>query len=152
MLFTLQAKHIGGDNYVVYTGNKRLFGIGARLTVTQYLGAAERGWEWQQSHHRAPRASLLKVGTRFRGFLRIAKKTAARSAAGFWATLWGKPCAIFGTKKLTGSGQVTELWSWCIIFYVFWLKLFTMGGGGRILLQIGSFPVTLQLNGGYLMK
>ena len=32
-----------------------------------------------------------------------------RCAAGFWATLWGKPCAIFGKKKLTRSGQVTEL-------------------------------------------
>ena len=37
------------------------------------------------------------------------EKTAARSAAGFWATLWGKPSAIFGKKNLTGSGQVTEL-------------------------------------------
>ena len=42
-------------------------------------------------------------------FFADSKKTAARSAAGFWATLWGKPCAIFGKKKLTGSGQVTEL-------------------------------------------
>ena len=24
------------------------------------------------------------------------EKTAARSAAGFWVTLWGKPCATFG--------------------------------------------------------
>ena len=38
------------------------------------------------------------------------EKTAARSAAGFSATLWGKPCVIFGKKKLTESGQVTELW------------------------------------------
>ena len=43
-------------------------------------------------------------------FFADSKKTAARSAAGFWATLWGKPCAIFGKKNLTGSGQVTELW------------------------------------------
>ena len=42
-------------------------------------------------------------------FFADSKKTAARSAAGFWATLWGKPCAIFGKKNLTGSGQVTEL-------------------------------------------
>ena len=27
------------------------------------------------------------------------EKTAARSAAWFWATLWSKPCAIFGKKK-----------------------------------------------------
>ena len=39
------------------------------------------------------------------GFSRIAKKR-----AGFWATLWGKPSAIFGKKNLTGSGQITELW------------------------------------------
>ena len=44
-------------------------------------------------------------------FSRIAKKTAALRAAGFWATLWGKPCAFFGKKKLTWSGQGTELWS-----------------------------------------
>ena len=37
------------------------------------------------------------------GFSRIAKKTAARSAAGFWATLWGKPCAIFGKKNWPGQ-------------------------------------------------
>ena len=42
-------------------------------------------------------------------FFADSEKTAARSATGFWATLWGKPCAIFGKKKLTGSGQVTEL-------------------------------------------
>ena len=42
-------------------------------------------------------------------FFADSKKTAARSVAGFWATLWGKPCAIFGKKNLTGSGQVTEL-------------------------------------------
>ena len=34
-------------------------------------------------------------------FFADSKKTAARSAAGFWATLWGKPCAIFGKKNLT---------------------------------------------------
>ena len=33
----------------------------------------------------------------------------SRIAAGFWATLWGKPSAIFGKKNLTGSGQVTVL-------------------------------------------
>ena len=37
------------------------------------------------------------------------RKTAARSAAEFWGTLWGKPCATFGLKKMTRSGQVTEL-------------------------------------------
>ena len=42
-------------------------------------------------------------------FFADSEKTAARSAAGFWATLWGKPCAIFGKKNLTRSGQVTEL-------------------------------------------
>ena len=42
-------------------------------------------------------------------FFADSKNTVARSAAGFWATLWGKPCAIFGKKNLTGSGQVTEL-------------------------------------------
>ena len=42
-------------------------------------------------------------------FFADSEKTAALSAAGFWATLWGKHCAIFGKKKLTGSGQVTEL-------------------------------------------
>ena len=42
-------------------------------------------------------------------FFADSEKTAARSAAGFWATLWGKPSAIFGKKNLTGSGQVTEL-------------------------------------------
>ena len=33
----------------------------------------------------------------FRG---IAKKTAALRAAGFWAALWGKPCAISRKKKI----------------------------------------------------
>ena len=42
-------------------------------------------------------------------FFADSEKTAARSAAGFWATLWDKPCAIFGKKNLTRSGQVTEL-------------------------------------------
>ena len=46
------------------------------------------------------------------GFSRIAKKTAARSAAGFWATLWGKPSAIFGKKKFdrvrSGHGAMTS--------------------------------------------
>ena len=42
-------------------------------------------------------------------FFADSEKTAARSAAGFWGTLWGKPCATFGKKKLTRSGQVTEL-------------------------------------------
>ena len=42
-------------------------------------------------------------------FFTDSEKTAARSAAGFWATLWGKPSAIFSKKNLTGSGQVTEL-------------------------------------------
>ena len=31
-------------------------------------------------------------------FFADSKKTAARSAARFWDTLWGKPCAIFGKK------------------------------------------------------
>ena len=31
------------------------------------------------------------------------EKTAARSAAGIWATLWGKPCAIFGKKNWPGQ-------------------------------------------------
>ena len=31
-------------------------------------------------------------------FFADSEKTAARSAAGFWATLWGKPSAIFGKK------------------------------------------------------
>ena len=42
-------------------------------------------------------------------FFADSEKTAARRNAGSWATLWGKPCAIFGKKKMTGSGQVTEL-------------------------------------------
>ena len=42
-------------------------------------------------------------------FFADSEKTAARSAAGFWGTLWGKPCATFGEKKLARSGQVTEL-------------------------------------------
>ena len=42
-------------------------------------------------------------------FFADSEKTAALSAAGFWGTLWGKPCATFGKKKLTRSGQVTEL-------------------------------------------
>ena len=42
-------------------------------------------------------------------FFADSEKKAARSAARFWATLWGKHSAIFGKKKLTGSGQVTEL-------------------------------------------
>ena len=42
-------------------------------------------------------------------FFADSEKTAELRAAGFPATLWGKPCAIFGNKKLTGSGQVTEL-------------------------------------------
>ena len=32
-------------------------------------------------------------------FFADSEKTAARSAAGFWATLWGKPNAIFGKKN-----------------------------------------------------
>ena len=32
-------------------------------------------------------------------FFADSEKMAERSAAGFWATLWGKPCAIFGKKK-----------------------------------------------------
>ena len=39
------------------------------------------------------------------GFSQIAKN----GGAGFWGTLWGKPCATFG-KKMTRSRQVTELW------------------------------------------
>ena len=42
-------------------------------------------------------------------FFADSEKTAARSAAGFWGALWGKPCAPFGKKKLTRSGQVTKL-------------------------------------------
>ena len=42
-------------------------------------------------------------------FFADSEKMAARSGAGFWATLWGKPSAISGKKNLTGSGQVTEL-------------------------------------------
>ena len=43
-------------------------------------------------------------------FFADSEKTVAQNPKkGFWATLWGKPCAIFGKKKLTGSGQVTEL-------------------------------------------
>ena len=36
-------------------------------------------------------------------FFADSKKTAARSAAGFWATLWGKPCAVFGKKNWPGQ-------------------------------------------------
>ena len=32
-------------------------------------------------------------------FFADSEKTTARSAAGFWATLWGKHCAIFGKKN-----------------------------------------------------
>ena len=32
-------------------------------------------------------------------FFADSEKTAALRAAGFWATLWGKPCAIFGKKN-----------------------------------------------------
>ena len=42
-------------------------------------------------------------------FFADSEKMAARSAAGFWGTLWGKPSATFGKKKLTRSGQVAEL-------------------------------------------
>ena len=56
--------------------------------------------------------TLARTGGLVQPLLRFfadSEKTVARSAAGFWATLWGKPCAIFGEKNLTGSGQVTEL-------------------------------------------
>ena len=53
-----------------------------------------RGWWWM---HPLP----LR-------FFEDSEKTAARSAAGFLASLWGILCAIFG-KKMTGPGQVTEL-------------------------------------------
>ena len=33
------------------------------------------------------------------GFSWIAKKRRWRNSVGFWATLWGKPCAIFGERK-----------------------------------------------------
>ena len=42
-------------------------------------------------------------------FFAGSEKTAALRAAGFWATLWGKPCAISGNFFLTRSDQVTEL-------------------------------------------
>ena len=42
-------------------------------------------------------------------FFTDSEKTSALRAAGFWATLWGKPYAVFGENNLTGSGQVTEL-------------------------------------------
>ena len=32
-------------------------------------------------------------------FFADSEKTAARSAAGFWGTLWGKPCTTFGKKN-----------------------------------------------------
>ena len=45
-------------------------------------------------------------------FFADSEKTAARSAAGFWATLWGKPSAIFGKKKFdrvrSGHGAMTS--------------------------------------------
>ena len=43
-------------------------------------------------------------------FFENSEKTAARSASGFSASLWGILCAVFSKKKLTGSGQVTKLW------------------------------------------
>ena len=36
-------------------------------------------------------------------FFADSEKTAARSAAGFWGTLWGKPCATFGKKNWPGQ-------------------------------------------------
>ena len=44
-------------------------------------------------------------------FFADSEKTAARSAAGFWAALWGKPCAIFGKKidpVRSGHGAMTS--------------------------------------------
>ena len=44
-------------------------------------------------------------------FFADSEKTAALRAAGFWATLWGKPCAIFGKKidpVRSGHGAMTS--------------------------------------------
>ena len=45
-------------------------------------------------------------------FFADSEKTAARSAAGFWCTLWGKPCATFSKKKIdqvrSGHGAMTS--------------------------------------------
>ena len=45
-------------------------------------------------------------------FFADSEKTAARSAARFWGTLWGKPCATFGKKKIdqvrSGHGAMTS--------------------------------------------
>ena len=46
-----------------------------------------------------PRPYRGGVGATPLRFFADSEETAARSAAGFWATLWGKPCAIFGKKK-----------------------------------------------------
>ena len=44
-------------------------------------------------------------------FFTDSEKTAALRAAGFWATLWGKPCTIFGKKfdrVRSGHGAMTS--------------------------------------------
>ena len=45
-------------------------------------------------------------------FFADSEKTAALRAAGFWGTLWGKPCATFGKKKIdqvrSGHGAMTS--------------------------------------------
>ena len=84
----------------------------------QKLNAWEQGGSLFQHRIRYLHLTLARTGGGVGAtppplrFFADSKKTAARSAAGFWATLWGKPCAIFGKKKFdrvrSGHGAMTS--------------------------------------------
>ena len=66
--------------------------------------AQARGPNVARLNPRPDRGGLVQPPPPLR-FFAVSEKTAPP----FWSTLWGKPCATFGKKKLTKSGQVTEL-------------------------------------------